>query len=303
MMTPDVVGCGALNYDVLYQVDRLSEPGGHEPIRSVHKCPGGSAANTVSGIARLGFSAGFLGAVGDDAEGREILSLWEREGVDVGHIQVVGAATGLIIGFVDRHGERTLYPYPSANNEFRLTSDAIAYASQAKLVHLTSFVGDRQFCDQQKLIDGLPAGVKVSFGPGDLYAERGYGGIKSMLKRTDYLFVNRPEVELITGQSYDEGARFLANLGIGVVAVTLGERGCFVVAAGEEQLVPSDPIHRAEVVDTTGAGDSFAAGFLAGQLWGRSVEESARIGNRYAASCITCLGARSGLCGKEDLLE
>ncbi|MFH1722374.1 MAG: carbohydrate kinase family protein [Candidatus Altiarchaeota archaeon] len=302
-MNFDVIGFGALNFDILYTVRHLSQPGGHEPILGIHKSPGGSAANTICGLSKLGFKTGFLGSVGSDHEGRKILSCCDGDGVAAGHIQVYeGVSTGLIIGFVDKHGERTLYPYPSANNQFKLDPGDIEFASQSKIVHFTSFVGDRQFQDQVRLMSELPESVKISFGPGDLYVERGFGALKEFLKRTNYLFVNRSEIEQLTGQGFRDGARFLLDVGVSVVLVTLGEGGCLVASREQSLEIPSERVHQSDVVDTTGAGDSFAAGFLAGQLWDKSFEESARLGVRYAASCITALGARTGLCGKDDFL-
>ena len=113
----DVAGFGALNLDRLYRVKRIAKKGEHMPILDATDSPGGSAANTVAGLARLGARCGFIGAVGDDAEGKIMLDDFKRYEVDTNGITVLkDAKTGIIIGFVDSKGERTLYPYPGANS-------------------------------------------------------------------------------------------------------------------------------------------------------------------------------------------
>lgn len=161
-----IVGCGALNWDCLFKVreiviDRESI------IEDKHESAGGSAANTIYALARWGIKAGFIGAVGDDVEGRKILQEFESVNVETQRIRIVkGQPTGQVIGLVDFKGRRSLYVQPGANLSLRLTEDDFAYAAKAQWVHLSSLVGDEAFESQKALILSLPNDVSVSFSPG-----------------------------------------------------------------------------------------------------------------------------------------
>ncbi len=102
----DVVGVGALNLDKIYRVPRIAKPGEEVFITEATQSAGGSAANTIVCLARLGLSTGFIGAVGRDADGDFLIAELQREGVDTGGILRVDAPTGIIISLVDEGGER-----------------------------------------------------------------------------------------------------------------------------------------------------------------------------------------------------
>ena len=228
MKKMDVVGFGALNLDRLYRVKRIAKAGEHAPILDVTDSPGGSAANTVSGLARLGARCGFIGAVGDDAEGRIMLEDFERFGVDTNGVSVLkDARTGIIIGFVDSKGERTLYPYPGANSLLGIEHIDIAYAQKAMFLHLTSFVSEKQFQIQKKVLSELPD-IELSFSPGDLYSKKGMKALMPFIKRSSVIFLNESEARELTGKKYKDACSILLDKGARIVAVTLGKKGCYV---------------------------------------------------------------------------
>ncbi len=144
---------------------------------------------------------------------------------------------------------------------------------------------------QKKIAKKLPD-VRISFSPGDLYVKKGPGRLSQLVKRSSVLFLNESEAEGLTGEGYREGAETLLDKGAGIVAVTLGSRGCFV--AGSEGCYDV-PAYKVPVVDTTGAGDAFAAGFLYTLIRGGSLFEAGRNGNKVASLCIRKVGARTGL--------
>jgi len=132
----------------------------------------------------------------------------------------------------------------------------------------------------------------ISFDPGIIYAQRGIDELKPILTHVDILLLNKTEIEELTGLNYRDGASELISMGISVVVVKLGEDGCYITDGSKEIAVPS---FKVEVVDTTGAGDAFNAGFLYGFLKGKDLEECGRLGNLVASRCIQKLGARAGL--------
>ena len=287
----DVVGFGALNYDLLYNVEKIAAPGEEVAVKEAWESPGGSAANTIFGLARLGFKTGFIGCVGDDNFGRVILDNFSGEGVDISSIKISGGKTGTAISLIDKSGERTLYVYSGANDELSAGDVSLDYVTDAKFLHLTSMVNEKQFELQKQLVEKIE-GVKVSFAPGEFYAEKGLDNLKPIIERSYVMFLNRREIEMLTGRDYSEGSREFIDAGVEVVAVTLGKDGCFVSSEKDSYLVNAE---RRNVVDATGAGDAFACGFLSGLLTSKPLHECGKLGNAAAGGCIEKFGARAGL--------
>lgn len=295
----DVVGFGALNFDRLFKVEKIAERGTEVNVVDELGSPGGSAANTIYGLAKLGIGSGFIGAVGNDLEGERILDDFTKAGVDTSRITVIdGVRTGIVMGFVDEVGERALYVSPGANNEITAENVELEYLEGSKIIQLSSFVGDSQFKIQEEVCKSLSGKVKVSLCPGALYARRGMEQLRPMLESSDLVFLNKTEIEDLTGKGYVEGSNELLGLGCQIVVVTLAEEGCLVMNKNGEHIVPAEA---KKAVDTTGAGDSFATGFLYGFLKGKSPEQCGRIGNMVSSKCIEAIGARACLPIEEEL--
>lgn len=296
----DVVGFGALNLDELYTVERLlSDDEGQ--IITAGAYPGGSAANTIYALAKLGLRAGFLGAVGDDEAGKILLESFESVGVDTSRIVIKAKAkTGRALGFIDAQGNRTLYIEPGANSLLCQPDIDLAYASRARLVHLTSFVDRKQLALQRELVRSLPARCSVSFAPGALLARRSLRVLRPIFKRTHVLFVNRRELELLTStDDLASGTQRLLEAGPAIVVVTLGAEGSYVTDGTHAHRLEALCLNR--IVDTTGAGDAFAAGFLYGLIQKKKLAECARLGVQMARCALTKVGARSGLPTLDEL--
>ncbi len=297
-----VVGVGALNVDRMYVVERFAAPGEEVRVLRSEQSAGGSAANTIAGLARLGVSTAFVGAVGRDAEGDFLVDELRREGVDTGCVARVDAPTGVVVALVDSKGERCLYVHPGANDEVSLSDSCRAYVMDAEIVHMSSFVGERGFELQRELCDALAG--RVSFAPGMLYArDRCLVELRDFIAASRVVFVNESELFHLTGNRGRRGAEMLVELGAGMVAVTRGADGCTVVWEDDGVREVSVPAVSTEVVDTTGAGDAFAAGFLYGLLRELSPEACAALGNFVASRCISRLGARNGLPDEDEALE
>jgi ribokinase len=312
----EVVGLGALNMDHLYQVESIVGDG--ETVEHVEHIPeyieaeakyagifpGGSAANAVHGLAKLGVSTGFVGVVGDDAEGKILLQDFQKVGVDTSQIKVKpDAKTGLATCYKDKLNFRSIYITPRAYSQLTIDDIDLDYINQAEMLHISSFVDDAQLEVLLDRVSKLDSSVKISFAPGGLYASKGTRILTPILARTHVLFANKGEVEQLTGKDFKAGAEVCLKLGCHIVAVTLGkgiswgtvmatsyirnsQREC-VIEAADKEIIP--------VLDTTGAGDAFAAGFLYGLLKGKGLEECGRLGDIVARFCITKMGAREGL--------
>ena len=130
------------------------------------------------------------------------------------------------------------------------------------------------FETQKKIVETLPANVRVSFDPGILYIRKGIAQLESIIKKSYVMMPNSIELELLTGEKDPKkGAAFLLKKGVKIVAVKMGADGCYVTNGKEEHRV--EPF-KVKVVDTTGAGDAFCAGFLYGLLNKKSLRECGR---------------------------
>ncbi len=294
----EIIGIGALNIDKLYLVERIGAAGEEIGIDSVSAQPGGSAANTIAALARLGIKTGFIGRVGDDADGAYLRSEMANEGVDTRWIEVARGRTGSAIVLIDPGGERSMYVYSGVNDALSLTPENISYVKSARYLHLSSFVGETVIDVQRKILDRSKA--EISFAPGMLYVRRGLDALEGIISNARVVFLNRDEIEMLTGSGYRDGAGELNDIGAELVVVTLGGDGCYIRTSDAEVSIPS---FAARVVDTTGAGDAFCAGFLYGLLNDEPLGVCGRLGNWVAMNCIEAVGAREGLPRKIEIAE
>jgi len=294
----DVIGFGALNIDKLYKVNKIAREDEESFVLGFQEAPGGSAANTIAGLARLGLKTSYIGKVANDREGKLLLKDFKREKVDTSGIIIASTGrSGVATGYVDMKGQRALYVDPGVNDTLEFEEISLEYASKAKFLHLTSFVGEKPFKAQNRLVKGLSK-IKVSLDPGELYARKGLSTLKTLIERSFVVFPNENEVRMLTGKELKEGSEILLKKGAGIVAVKLGEKGCYVTDDRENYLVES---YQTKVVDTTGAGDAFCAGFLYGLIKGKDLYTCAKLGNFVASCCITKIGARARLPREKDL--
>jgi ribokinase len=290
----DAIGFGALNVDKLFKVNRIAAAEEESFIIDHSEACGGSAANTMVALARLGYRIGFIGKVANDIDGRMLLEDFRKEGVGIEGVTVVKTGrSGKVMGFVGEGGERALYIDPGVNDTIRIDDIDTEYASSTKFLHLSSFVGKESFETQKELVNELPEKVKVTFDPGAVYARLGFMQLEPIINRTSVMMPNAGELALLTGKTdCKAGADLLIDEGVQVLAVKLGNRGCYVTDGKESFLVKP---FKAKVVDTTGAGDAFNAGFIYGLLSGKNIKEAGRMGNFVASRCITAMGARAGI--------
>lgn len=299
----EIVGLGALNMDYLYKVERILDDG-ETVVNESKSSPGGSAANTIYGLAKLGVSTGFIGVVGNDTEGKTLLQDFQTIGVDTSQIKIkLKAKTGSALCLSDRLGRRSLYVLPGANNLLTIDDLNLDYINQAKMLHISSFVDDRQFKVLLELMDRLDLSVKLSFSPGELYAAKGLKALAPILARTSVLFANQREIQQLTAEDVTTGVGSCLKHGCHIVVVTLGKGAsyknvmatCYIRDTENEYMVQPGNQNTISASDTTGAGDAFATGFLYSLLNGKDLEVCGHIGNIVARFSISQIGAREGL--------
>ena len=289
-LNAEVIGFGALNVDKLYSVECIAGKDEESFIKKETSTPGGSAANTVVGLSRLGCSTSIIGKIAEDDDGDLIEYNLAINGVYSNNlIYSETGSTGKCLGFVDDDGERCLYIDPGVNDEIQLGEINPLNIMRCKIMHYTSFVGD-SFKTQIELLDLLNRETVLSFDPGMLYAKKGFDELRPILERTDILLINEPELRLLCNNNETPLKDLVVGLldfGIGNVVVKQGSKGVFAMNNSEECFVES---FECDVVDTTGAGDSFNSGFLYSYLQGFDLAKSCKIGNWVASKAIEGFG-------------
>jgi ribokinase len=311
MSSFDVIGFGAINYDNMLIVDRIVVDG-EEVITESSVQPGGSAANTIYGLAKLGVKCGFVGAVGSDREGKRVINDFSRMDIDTHGISIKEKSkTGYTVCISDKQNKRSIYIQPGANSLINNNDMEYYYVNRPKILHLSSFINDKQFDLQTRLVSDISDENHVSFSPGIIYAVKGIDNLSPILEKTCILFANRDEVETMTKTNFLSGSKMCMEAGCKYVVVTMGKG---YKKLGEQVIcVITDPIGQYEITvpsnavvgepETTGAGDSFAAGFLYGYLNKKDIAECAILGHITAISTIKATGSRKGLPDLNQLTE
>ena len=289
-LNAEIIGFGALNVDKLYSVENLVSKDEETFIKSETSTPGGSASNTIIGLSRLGCSTSIIGKIAEDEDGELIEYNLAINGVYTNNlIYSEEGSTGKCLGFVDSTGERCLYIDSGVNDEIKIDEINPLNIMRCKIMHYTSFVGD-SFNTQIELLEKINKQTKLSFDPGMLYVQKGFDALKPILDRTDILLINEKELRLLcnnNNSSIKELAIEFLDLGIETVVVKRGSKGVFAVTNQQSCMVQA---FDCEVVDTTGAGDSFNSGFLYAYLKGYDLEKSCKIGNWVASKSIEGFG-------------
>ena len=257
---------------------------------------GGSAANTVAGIAAMGGTPEFVGRVADDQLGEIFAHDIRAAGVGFTTAPMAdGPPTGRCLIVVTPDGDRTMSTYLGACQELSVADIDEAAVRAAAVLYLEGYLWDPaapREAMRKAIAIARAADRKVAFTLSDVFCVEGHrDDFKSLLAdHVDIMFGNENEVcALYQTQSLDAAMAELARHAT-VAVVTRSEHGAVVLADGARHVVPCHPA--AQVLDTTGAGDLFAAGFLSGFVAGRSLPDCARQGGIAAAEIIAHYGAR-----------
>ncbi len=307
-----VIGFGSLNLDEFWEVSRGFlvrydlEPG-REYVRDLGwferiyevlgteavlkaRDPGGSAANAVAGLRRMGFDTGFYGVTGDgDAELLRLNELGQREALNVRRANIPAGRCLALIDRDDPHKDRALVILPNANDLAAEPLPDLAYFEQAQWVHLTSFVSEAVLDTQIELVSRLSRGTGVSFDPGALYSSRGQARLEPLLMRSQILHVTEEELHALTAEpDAARAARQLLMLGVGMVVLKMGAEG--IMAFREDKSFRCPGVSPRRISDRTGAGDVAAAGFLAGVIEGLPIEACLELAAAAASRSIEGYG-------------
>lgn len=269
----------------------------YEAMGPAREISGGSAANTLAGLAALGARCAFIGQVADDQLGEVFAHDIRAGGIAFDTPARAGdPPTARCLIFVTPDGQRTMNTFLGASQFLPpAVLDEAAIAS-AKILYLEGYLWDPEeprAAMRRAIAASKNAGRKVAFTLSDAFViERHGADFRAMIETgdVDILFANHVELAALTG--HDDFETGLAELApkVPLLVVTRGEHGAVAVQDGKRAEVAAEPIDR--VVDTTGAGDLFAAGFLHGHVTDRSLSDCLTMGAVAAAEVISHYGAR-----------
>lgn len=269
----------------------------YDAMGPAREISGGSAANTLAGLAALGAKCAFIGQVADDQLGEVFAHDIRAGGIAFATPARAGdPPTARCLIFVTPDGQRTMNTYLGASQFLPAGALDEAAIADAAVLYLEGYLWDPEEprrAMRKAIAAARNAGRKVAFTLSDAFVISRHGDdFRALIDagEIDILFANEAELAALTGEgTFESGIAALAPK-LPVLVVTRSEKGAVAIAGTERAEVAAEPIAR--VVDTTGAGDLFAAGFLFGHVRGQSLEQSLRLGAICAREVISHYGAR-----------
>lgn len=278
-------------------VDEARAAALYRQIGTATECSGGSVANTMAGMASLGAKTAFIGKVSSDQLGAIFTHDLKSVGVHFGTKPATsGPSTANCLIYVTPDAQRTMATYIGACTLVSEADIDPQVISNAAITYIEGYLWDTENAKAaiRKAIDlARKADRKIAFTLSDVFCvDRHRDEFHQLIRHDiDILFANEAELQsLYLTEDFDAAINQLRGL-CDVAAVTRSEKGCVVVTADAVEAVPTHPV--GNIVDTTGAGDLFASGFLFGLTRGWDLKACAALGNRCAGEIITQLGARS----------
>jgi ribokinase len=279
---PEVAALGTCNIDFIMKVPRFSGADDEVDVEEIKISLGGSASNFAIGLSRTGVDVGIIARIGDDSYGEFAKLKLEEERIITDRLLKIPGSTGMtFIAVDDDDGERSIYTSMNANAKFKLEKKDIDYIRGSRLLHVTGMY-------KEVVEEAIKHANHISLNPGTVLSSYGIDDLKDIIQKADVLFLNKKEVSILTGKGFHEGANDLVDMGVPMVVVTCGKQGARLYTRDE---VIYSPTSRVETLDTTGAGDVFAAGFISGYIKNKELNKCLQRGNQLACNCVTNLGA------------
>lgn len=303
----EVVCCGLSVVDVFGKpIDSIPEKGKLAVFDTMEMHSGGCAVNTANALGKMGIATAVIGKTGQDVYRDFLIKDMQSNNVDTsGVIGDPDVSTSFTFVMVPSDGQRRFIHTPAANSAFSYDDVDFGIVSRSKILHVAgTFL--------MKLLDGEQTARMLE-------QARSLGVITSLdtayndrledwdavmqpcYPHLDYFLPSIEEAEKLSGlDDPKQMARFFKERGCGVVGIKMGSRGSYILSDDLEIEIPIFPV---EVVDTSGAGDAFVAGFLAGVSKGWDLEDCARFGNAVASFCVQSIGTTTGICSFEEMRE
>jgi len=310
----DVICIGAALVDMVAQVQRHPLEDDEVFVSDLKLLSGGAAANTAYACAKLELNTAFIGKLGTNDEfGNKILKDFKEVSLDTSLIKYSkDQGTGSAYVALNPKGDRRIYAHSGAANY--LSEDDIIPEEilNSKIIFLSSLKNVAPFIKAATI--ARKNNISVILNPGMLIIEQGLKNITKLLEKIDILILSQREYrtllkfpgDKLSERNILDRLNTLFDLGIKVLIVTMGNKGAFLANNKESELIPANEIKN--VVDTTGAGDAFSAGFMTDLIGNldyqfENLKNCVKRGNLVAGMCIQELGARNGIPTPDDMQD
>ncbi len=309
VMDKKITVIGPAIIDVLaFPVSLLNMEAGSQPMEDIKLSYGGDALNEAVVLSRLGADVELLSKVGQDQAGTYVLDFLKREGISCAGIRRdEKTPTSVNIVLVDERGERFFLTNPGGSMRKLAEEDIDAVIDTA--ADIVSFAGI--FISPMLDVDSMERIFRrIKEKPGRILTAdmtkpkngETLEDLRRILKYVDFILPNEGEAAMLTGEEDPRrNARHLVDAGVGCAVIKCGKKGCIIQTKDKCTEIPAFPV--AKVADSTGAGDSFVAGFLYGLSRGFSVEQCGSFGNAVASCTVEALGATDGVTSLEEPME
>lgn len=253
--------------------------------------PGGAGTNVCATFSKLGLKTAFIGKLGDDTHGNMLLDWLHQH--DITFVGEIGGDTGYSLVLTSQADDRTILSFKGCNNDIEFERLPLK-SLQAHWLYGTSMLETSFITQQQLFALARRNRMHTAYNPNPYICSQGLSHLQDILDYIDVLILNREEANLLMGEGTPaELAERLASHGPGLVAVSDGARGASVFAdnawgKGKWQVLPAANL---KIVETTGAGDAFGAGLIAGLLLEKAPREATLMGILNAESVIQAYGA------------
>ena len=304
----DVACIGIIVADIIAKpVDDIPASGRLELIDTVELHTGGCAANAAINMAKIGLNVTLGGKIGNDFFGSSISHMIKSEGVDISGV-VAGKKSITSSSIVLSHssGERSFLHCFGANAEFKDTDINLEIINEANIIFIAGALLMPAFDGEScaKVLEYAKKSGKYTVMDTAWDSQgRWMEVIKPCLRFIDYFIPSYEEAAKLSGkENPEEIADYFLSQGVKVAVIKLGKDGCFIKTKGNNKHTIPTYAH-IKAVDTTGAGDSFAAGFITGLVKGWSLYDCGRFANAVGAHCVMSIGASSGIRKLEEIQE
>jgi len=262
-------------------------------VNKVHYDIGGGGTNTAVSFSRFGLKTAYLSKLGDDDNGKKILSLLGKEKIDF--IGRLGKEFNGFSAILDsKEHNRTIFTY-KGSNDFLKKGDLNLKKINTKWFYFSSMLG-KSFKTQQFLAKyANKNGISIAYNPSEYQAKKGIRYLKKILKYTAVLILNFEESQLLSGKKrLNEIIKRLSKAGPEIVCITNGPKKIFVYDKNSKNLYSALP-NKVKIVETTGAGDAFASSFITGMIKTNDIEFALKLAITNSESVIQYIGAKNKL--------
>lgn len=260
---------------------------------------GGGGTNTAVSFSKMGLKTAYLGKVGEDENGNRILQQLKKEKVDFVGVREKGMS-GYSIILDSIKEDRTILVHKGVNDDLKFPEIGLNRL-KTKWFYFSSMMGE-SYKTLEKLSDyAKKNSIKVAFNPSSYLTKKGLTFLKKVLMNTNALILNKEEAEMLVGKGEMKSLlKAIHKSGPEIAIITDGKKGAF--ASDGKKLYFVKP-HKVKVVETTGAGDAFASGFVSGLIKKNDIKFALKLGLTNAESVVCCYGAKNGLLKYKDALD